>query len=127
MIIWIEKGGVSVIYLTIIYTFVLAVFISAIGGFLIYKVTRNFLNVGLFCEILGGIVSLVLSYLIALMIFEGVWFFSLPMAVMAIVVYIAFLLFSNGNLVLIKWVGIIALTLFIAVHVYLIIATIILN
>ncbi|MBC9721085.1 MAG: hypothetical protein H9W82_06940 [Lactobacillus sp.] len=113
------------VYLTILYIFVLVVFISAIGGFLIYKVTHNFLNVGLFCKILGGIVSLVLSYLIALMIFEGVWFFSLPMAVMAIVVYIAFLLFSNGNLVLIKWVGIIALTLFIAVHVYLIIATLI--
>lgn len=127
MIIWIEKGGVSVVYLTILYIFVLAVFISAIGGFLIYKVSHNFLNAGSICKILGGIVSLVLSYLIALMMFKGVWFYSLPLAVMAVVVYIAFLLFSNGNLALIKWVGIISLTLFIAVHVYLIIATIILN
>ncbi|MFS0878367.1 hypothetical protein [Solibacillus isronensis] len=114
------------IYLTILYIFVLAVFISAIGGFLIYKVSHNF-NAGSLSQILGGIVSLVLSYLMALMIFEGVWFFLLPIAVIAIVVYIGFLLFSKGNFVLIKWVGIIALTMFIAVHVYLIIATIILS
>ena len=121
-----SKRGESVIYLTILYIFVLAVFISAIGGFLIYKVSHNF-NAGSLSQILGGIVSLVLSYLMALMIFEGVWFFLLPIAVIAIVVYIGFLLFSKGNFVLIKWVGIIALTMFIAVHVYLIIATIILS
>ena len=125
MVIWIRKGGESVIYLTILYIFALAVFVSAIGGFLIYKVSHNFLNAGSLSQILGGIVSLVLSYLMALMIFEGVWFFLLPIAVIAIVVYIGFLLFSKGNLVLIKWVGIIALIMFIAVHVYLIIATII--
>lgn len=119
-----SKRGESVIYLTIIYIFVLAVFISAIGGFLIYKVSHNF-KAGSLSQILGGIVTLVLSYLMALMIFEGVWFF--PIAVIAIVVYIGFLLFSKGNLVLIKWVGIIALIMFIAVHVYLIIATIILS
>ena len=115
------------IYLTVLYIFVLAVFVSAIGGFLIYKVSHISLNVGSLSQILGGIVSLVLSFLVALMIFEGVWFFLLPIAVIAEVVYIGFLLFSKGNLVLIKWVGIIALTMFIAVHVYLIIATIILS
>ena len=124
MVIWIRKGGESVIYLSILYIFVLAVFKSAIGGFLIYKVSHNF-KAGSLSQILGGIVTLVLSYLMALMIFEGVWFFLLPIAVIAIVVYIGFLLFSKGNLVLIKWVGIIALIMFIAVHVYLIIATII--
>lgn len=127
MVIWIRKGGMSVFYLTVLYIVVLAVFVSAIGGFLIYKVSHNFLNAGSLSQTLGGIVSLVLSYLIALMFFEGVWFFSLPMAVMAIMIYIGFLLFSKGNLVLIKWVGIIALILFIAVHVYLITATIILS
>lgn len=112
------------IYLTILYIFVLAVFISAIGGFLIFKVSHNF-KAGSLSQILGVIVTLVLSYLMALIIFEGVWFYLLPIAVIAIVVYIGFLLFSKGNMVLIKWVGMIALIMFIAVHVYLIIATII--
>ena len=117
MVIWIRKGGESVIYLTILYIFVLAVF-------LIFKVSHNF-KAGSLSQILGVIVTLVLSYLMALIIFEGVWFYLLPIAVIAIVVYIGFLLFSKGNMVLIKWVGMIALIMFIAVHVYLIIATII--
>lgn len=124
MVIWIRKGGESVIYLTILYIFVLAVFISAISGFFIFKVSHNF-KAGSLSQILGVIVTLVLSYLMALIIFEGVWFYLLPIAVIAIVVYIGFLLFSKGNMVLIKWVGMIALIMFIAVHVYLIIATII--
>lgn len=127
MIILKGEGDVTVIYLTAFYMFLVAVFVSAIGGFLIYKVSHKFLNAKAISQILGVVVSLFLSYLIALMIFEGVWFFSLPMAVMVIVIYIAFLLFSNGNSVLIKWVGIVVLTLFIAVHVYLITMTILLN
>lgn len=115
------------IYLTVFYMFVFAVFVSAIGGFLIYKVSHKFFNAKGLSQILGGIVSIFLNYLIALLIFQGVWFFSLPMAVMAIVIYIALLLFSNGNSIMIKWVGIVVFTLFIAVHVYLITMTIILN
>lgn len=54
------------IYLTVLYIFVLAVFVSAIGGFLIYKVSHISLNVGSLSQILGGIVSLVLSFLLSL-------------------------------------------------------------
>ncbi|MEK5187253.1 hypothetical protein [Solibacillus sp. FSL W7-1324] len=115
------------IYLTIMYIFMTVVFISAIGGFIFYKVSYKKLSRTL-SYIVGGLVSILLSFpLTKLLLFGGVWFYHLPIAVLAVVVYIAFLLFSKGNLVLIKWVVIIALTLFIAVHVYLIIATIILS
>ena len=115
------------IYLTAFYLFVFAMFVSAIGGFLIYKVSHTFFSAGAVGQLNGGIVSLFLSYLIALLLFEGVWFFTLPMSVMALVVYIAFLLFSKGKSVLIKWVGGVVLTAFIAVHVYLFTMTILLS
>jgi hypothetical protein len=107
--------------------FIFSMLVSAIGGFLIYKVSHNFFSAGALGQLIGGIVSIFLSYLIALLLFEGVWFFTLPMAVMALVVYIAFLLFSKGKSVLIKWVGGVVLTVFIAVHVYLFTMTILLN
>lgn len=115
------------IYLTIMYLFMLAVIISAIVGFifylLIYKKFSRTLS-----YVLGGFLSLLLSIpLTKLLLFGGIWFYHLPIALLAIVVYIAFLMYSNNNIKLIKWIGIITLILFIAVHAYLIIMSIYYN
>ncbi|NYF26140.1 hypothetical protein HDC33_003008 [Sporosarcina sp. JAI121] len=121
------KRGVPVIYLTTFYIFVLAVFVSAIGGFMFYKVSCKKLSRTL-SYILGGIASLLLSYpMTKLLLLGGVWFFHLPIAVLSIVVYVAFLLNSNGSSKLISWVGIVVLALTISGHVYLIILSIFLK
>lgn len=91
-------------YLTILYICLLAVFISAIGGFLSYKVSRKFFNAEALRYILGGIVALLLSYPMTIFLqLGGVWFFHLPIAVLAIVLYVAFYLNSKGNWKLIAW------------------------
>lgn len=115
------------IYLTIMYMFMLAVIISAIGGFIFYKLIYKKFSITL-SYVLGGFSSLLLSIpLTKLLLFGGIWFYHLPIAFLAVVVYIAFLMYSNNNIKLIKWIGIITLTLFIAAHVYLIIMSIYYN
>lgn len=112
------------IYLTIMYMFMLAVIVSAIGGFILYKVSyKKFSRTPSY--LLGGLLTLFLSIpLTKLLLFGGIWFYHLPIALLAVVVYIAFLMYSNNNIKLIKWIGIISLILFIAAHVYLIIMSI---
>lgn len=122
------KRGVTVTYLTILYICLLAVFISAIGGFLSYKVSRKFFNAEALRYILGGIVALLLSYPMTIFLqLGGVWFYHLPIAVLAIVLYVAFYLNSKGNWKLIAWFGLVVLTVIIATHVYLIIISIFLS
>ena len=112
------------IYLTIMYMFTLTVIISAIGGFIFYKVSYKRISRTL-SYVLGGLLSLLLSIpLTKLLLFGGIWFYHFPIALLAVVVYIAFLMYSNNHITLIKWIGIIFLILFIAAHVYLIIMSI---
>ena len=118
----------SVIYLTILYMCLLAMFISAIGGFLIYKVSHKVFNAEALRYILGGIAALLISYPMTIFLqLGGVWFYHLPIAVLAIVLYVAFHLNSKGNWRLIAWFGILVLTVIIAAHVYLIIISIFLS
>jgi len=122
------KRGVPMTYLTILYMCLVALFISAIGGFPIYKVSHKYFNAEALRYILGGIGALLLSYPMTIFLqLGGVWFYHLPIAVLAIVLYVAFLLNSKGNWKFIMWLGIVVLTLIIAAHVYLITMSILLN
>lgn len=118
------KGGLLVIYLTIMYMFMIVVIISAICGYIFYKVSYKQISRKL-SSVLGGLLSLLLSIpLTKLLLFGGVWFYHLPIATLAVLVYIAFILYSDNKIKLIMWIGIITLILFIAAHIYLIIRTI---
>ncbi len=108
-------------YLPIFYLCVLSVFVSAIGGFFTYKVFHKYFKVGALTYILGGLLSLLLSYLMALLMFGGTLFYSVTIALLAIVLYVLFLLISNDNPKLnLKWVGIVVLALIIIGSFYLI-------
>jgi len=84
-------------YITIFYLFVLAIFISAIGGFMFYKILCKIFQLSKSLNyILGGIASLILSYPITkLLLFGGVWYFHLPIAELAVILYVIFLIMSN--------------------------------
>ncbi|KGR85038.1 hypothetical protein CD32_11360 [Lysinibacillus odysseyi 34hs-1 = NBRC 100172] len=84
-------------YITIFYMFILAVFISAIGGFLLYKMFLKFFQSPLsLIYIVGGILTLVISYPITkLLLFGGIWYFHLPVTGLALMLYILFLIMSN--------------------------------
>ncbi len=102
-------------YLTIFYLVLLAVFVSALSGFMFYRVSdKKFTLSTTLSYLFGGIVSLLLG---------GVWFYHVPIAVLAIVLYVAFLLNSKGQWKFIMWLGIVVLTVIIAGHVYLMIGT----
>ena len=108
------------IYLTVMYMFMIVVIISAICGYIFYKVSYKKLSRKL-SSVLGGLLSLLLSIpLTKLLLFGGVWFYHLPISSLAVLVYISFILYSDNKIKLVKWIGIITLILFIAAYVYLI-------
>lgn len=86
-------------YITIFYLFVLAIFTSSIGGFVVYKMLYKTLQLSKKLNyLLGGITTLILSYPITkLLLFGGIWYFHLPISGLALVLYIIFLIISNKN------------------------------
>ncbi len=84
-------------YITYLGLFIIAIFISAIGGFLSYKILqKNFQLSKSLNYILGAIITLILSYpLTKLLLFGGIWFFHLPVAGLSIILYLIFLKWSK--------------------------------
>lgn len=84
-------------YITLFYLFVLAIFTSALGGFLFYKVCYKFLKLSKsLTYILGCVICVILSYPITkLLLFGGIWYFHLPIAGLAVVLYFLFLKMGN--------------------------------
>lgn len=85
------------IYLTAFYVIVFASFVSATCAIIFYKISnkKNILSETL-GFILGIIVSLILSYLMALRIFDGIWFYFLAIAGLALIVYVMFIKYSEA-------------------------------
>lgn len=79
-------------FYTILYMFVLSAFVSSVGGFIFYKLSNKFLFPKGFSYILGGIVSLLLSYYFVL---KSASLWLLYGLIIGLLLYILFLVLSN--------------------------------
>lgn len=79
-------------YFTQLYLFTLSAFVSSVGGFIFYKLSNKFLFPKKLSYILGGVVSLLLSYSFALLFILPLLFYGL---LIGLAVYILFLVLSE--------------------------------
>ena len=65
-------------------------------GLMFYKISNNIRLISrTLSYTIGGLISLILSYIMALLLFKGTWFYSLPIVVLALVFYAICLALSN--------------------------------
>lgn len=82
------------IYINIIYMLLFQLFISAVGGFVFYKVSSKFLFPNNLSTVLGGVLSLLLGYSI-IFIFPEPWL--IYGVVVGLIIYILFVRLSRQN------------------------------
>ncbi|WP_019376144.1 hypothetical protein [Virgibacillus halodenitrificans] len=79
---------------TLLYMFVLLIFVSSIGGFVFYKLSYKFLLPKTLSSILGGVVTLLLGYQITMLF---VVYSLLYGILIALALYIWFVAISSKN------------------------------
>lgn len=82
-------------FFNFIFMLVLSIFVSSVGGLVFYKLSYKFLLPKAISSVLGGIVTLILSYLLVMVFIEPQLLYG---TIIALAIYIWFLKISGKQL-----------------------------